>query len=329
MIKVGVLVRNELNLNLGEMFPEIVAKGGEIVNVPLGHTKDDREVAEKAKGFDYVVAGRENWSAMALQAVSDRLKFIARFGTGYDTLDLKEAERLGIAIANSPGKNARSVAEHALALTLSLLRKVTEYDREVRRGTAKARLSQSLEGTFGFLGFGNIPRHLARMLAPFDVDMIAYDLYPNEEAAKKLGVRMTSLEEVIERSNILSCHLPLTPDTKHILCRKTFEKMKDGAYLINTSRGDCQVDADLIWALKNKKLAGAALDVLESDCEDPMTCTSELKELPNVILTPHAGAVSTQGVRDVFEFCAQMVMDFDAGRAVPTILNPEYAQNRK
>ena len=326
--KLGILVRNELNLDFNEMFKECVDMGIEITHVPLNHTPDAKLVAEKAKGFDYVVAGRENWNAEALNACADKLKFIARFGTGFDTLDLKEAAKLGIAITNAPGMNARSVAEHAVALIFSLLRKITEYDREMRVGPCKARLSQSVEGTLGLLGFGNIARHVARMLQPFDVKIIAYDLYPNYEAAKQLNVEMVSLEDVLTKSDIISTHLPLLPDTKYIINKDNIAKMKDGVYFINTARGGLQNEQDLYDALKSGKIAGAALDAFEHEkefCSEP----APLKTLPNVIVTPHAAAVSTQGVRDVLEFCAKVVAQFHRGEEIRTILNPEYKENAK
>ena len=212
--KIGILIRNELNLDFNEMFKDAVAQGLEIVHHPVNHTNDAKTVIEAAKGCKYVVAGRENWGKESLDACADSLRFIARFGVGFDTLDLEAAAANGIAISNSPGMNSRSVAEHAVALIFSMLRNITAYDREMKAGPCKARLSQSLEGTFGLLGFGNIARHVARMLQPYDVNIIAYDLYPNYEAAEQLNVKMVSLEEVITQSDIISVHLPLLPDTE-------------------------------------------------------------------------------------------------------------------
>ncbi len=326
--KIGILVRNELNLDFNEVFKDAIAQGCEIVHHPVNHTPDAKTVIEAAKGCNYIVAGRENWGAETLEACKDDLKFIARFGTGFDTLDLAKAAELGIAISNAPGMNARSVAEHAVAMIFSLLRNITAYDREMRVGPCKARLSQSVEGTFGLLGFGNIARHVARMLQPFDVNMIAYDLYPNYEQAEKLHVKMVSLDEVITQSDIITVHLPLLDDTKEIICKKNIDRMKDGVYLINTARGGLQNESDLYDALKSGKIAGAALDAFVNEkefCANP----APLKTLPNVIVSPHAAAVSTQGVRDVMEFCAKVISDFNAGKEIRTILNPEYKNNVK
>ena len=324
--KIGMLVRNELDLDFDEVFKRAISLGCSVEYVPLNHTPDDAIVAEKAKGFDYVVAGRENWSAFALKECSDKLRFIARFGVGYDTLDLDAAAHSGIAISNAPGKNARSVAEQALAMTLSMLRLVTVYDREMREGPAKARLSQSLEGTFGLLGFGNVAQQLARMLQPFDVSIIAYDLYPNMEAAEKYNVKMTSCDDVLRQSDIISLHLPLLPDTKYIIRKENIDKMKDGVWYVNTARGGHQVEDDLYDALVSGKIAGAAIDAFEDE-ESFINEPNRLKSLPNVITSPHSAAVSTQGVRDVLEYCASIVADFHEGREVASILNPGYKEH--
>ncbi len=326
--KIGILIRNELNLDFNEMFKDAVAQGLEVVHHPVNHTLDAKTVIEAAKGCKYVVAGRENWGKESLDACADTLRFIARFGVGFDTLDLEAAAADGIAISNSPGMNSRSVAEHAVALIFSMLRNITAYDHEMKAGPCKARLSQSVEGTFGLLGFGNIARHVARMLQPFDVKLIAYDLYPNMEAAKELNVEMVSMEEVITRSDLISVHLPLLPDTKEIINKDTIARMKDGVYIVNTARGGLQNEADLYDALKSGKVKAAALDAFVDEpdfCKNPQP----LKTLDNCIVTPHAAAVSTQGVRDVMEYCAKVIADFEAGREVRSILNPDYKNNVK
>ena len=171
--RVAVLVQNELNLDLNEVFHDAVAQGAEIVNTPLYHTQDVQEVIAAAKGFDYVVAGREPWNAEVLSACADHLKGIARFGAGFETVDLEKATELGIAVCNAPGVNAKAVAEQALALTLAILRKITIYDRSLRADGVTAKMSQTLEGTVALLGFGNIGCEFAKLLSVFPVKVIA------------------------------------------------------------------------------------------------------------------------------------------------------------
>lgn len=324
--KLAILVENALNLDFNDFFNSLVEEGVKIDHVPLMHTSDPNIVSKKVKGYDYIIAGREKWNALVLNSVSNTLKFIIRFGVGIDTIDIEAATKNGIAVSNSPGMNARSVAEQALAMTLSLIRKITQYDRVMRTKPCKATLSQSLEGTFGFLGYGNIAQHFSKILQPFDVNMIAYDLYPNHDAAKQNNVKIVTLEEVLKESDFISLHLPLNSGTQHLINKENIKKMKNGVYIINTSRGGVINEADLVAGLKDGRIKGAALDVFE---KEPFDNSSQLSKLENVIITPHAAAVSTQGIRDVFNYCAKAITDFHKGNEVKTILNPEYAKYAK
>ena len=181
--KLAVLVQNELNLNLNEIFSDAVERGIQIRHLPLYHTQDEKEVIRAARDCNYVIAGREPWNLKTLAACSKDLKLIVRFGAGYDTVDLMSATEFGIAVANAPGANASAVAEHTLALMMSVLRNVTRYDRELRAGGVVSKMSQTLEGTVALVGFGNIGQEVARLLQVFPVRVIVYDPYPNYEKA--------------------------------------------------------------------------------------------------------------------------------------------------
>lgn len=322
--KLVVLVQNELNLDFNEVFADARSLGVEISHNVICHTQDPQKVIRAAKGFDYVVAGRETWNAQVLEACSDTLKGIARFGAGLDMVDMDVATRLGIAVSNAPGCNSAAVAEHTLALTLSLLRQVTFLDRGIRSGGVYAKMTQSLEGTVALIGFGCIGQHFAKLLQVFPVKVIAYDPYPNHEIAKELGVEFVSLDEAITRADFLSLHLPSIPSMKDFICKDTIAKMKDGAYFINTSRGSLVNEPDLIDALKSGKIAGAALDVYKAE---PFDQSSELKQLENVVLTPHSAAVSTQAVTAVFEHCARVITGYLTGNYDASLSNPDFAKN--
>ncbi|MDO5784758.1 MAG: NAD(P)-dependent oxidoreductase [Eubacteriales bacterium] len=323
--RIAVLVQNELNLDLKEVFHEAVEMGAEIVNTPLYHTQDTAEVIQAAKGFDYVVAGREPWNAEVLNACADHLKGIARFGAGFETVDLETAASLGIAVCNAPGVNAKAVAEQALALTLALLRKIALYDRDLRDGGVTAKMTQTLEGTVALLGFGNIGCEFAKLLSVFPVKVIAYDPFPNYQAANALGVEIVDLETAVKTADIISLHLPAVKNMKDFICKETIAEMKDGVYIINTSRGYVVNEHDLVAGLRSGKIAGAALDAFKVEPFDP---DSELKTLPNVVLTPHSAAVSTQAVRMVFQHCAGVIADYMRGEDPRSLLNPNYALNR-
>lgn len=323
--RIAVLVQNELNLDLNEVFHEAVEMGAEIVNTPLYHTQDTAEVIQAAKGFDYVVAGREPWNAEVLNACADHLKGIARFGAGFETVDLETAASLGIAVCNAPGVNSKAVAEQALALTLALLRKIALYDRDLRDGGVTAKMTQTLEGTVALLGFGNIGCEFAKLLSVFPVKVIAYDPYPNYQAANALGVEIVDLETAVKTADIISLHLPAVKNMKDFICKETIAEMKDGVYIINTSRGFVVNEHDLVDGLRSGKIAGAALDAFKVEPFDP---DSELKTLPNVVLTPHSAAVSTQAVRMVFQHCASVIGSYMRGEDPRSLLNPNYALHR-
>lgn len=319
--KLTVLVQNELGLDLNKVFEDVVDQGIEIRHIPLYHTQNEKEVIRAARGSRYIVAGREPWNTITLAACAKDLRMLVRFGAGYDTVDLECATTLGIAVANAPGANAKAVAEHTLAMIMSVLRNVTRYDRELRAGGIIPIMSQTLEGTVALLGFGRIGQEVARLLQVFPVRVIAYDPYPNYEKAKELNVEIVSMDHALEQADIISLHLPGLAEMRNFINAKTIDRMKDGVYIINTSRGSVLDEQALAKALQSGKVAGAGLDAFKVE---PFDQNSVLKKLPNVVLTPHAAAVSTQGVRGVFESCANSLACFLQGRNIPSLLNPEY-----
>lgn len=319
--KLAVFVQNELDIDLGQTFQSVIDAGIQIDYRPLRHTQNEQEVIRAARGYQYIVTGREPWNKKTLMACAKDLKMIVRFGAGYDTVDLQLATNLGIAVANAPGANAKAVAEHTLALMMSVLRNISRYDREMRSKDVHASISQSLEGTVALLGFGSIGQEVARLLQVFPVRIIAYDPYPNWDKAEELGVTIVPLEKALAQADIISLHLPGCREMHDFICDRTIAQMKDGVYLINTSRGSVLDEQALARALRSGKIAGAGLDTFKIE---PFDRNSILKNVPNVVLTPHAAAVSTQGVRSVFESCARSVAQFLQGDPVDALLNPDY-----
>ncbi len=163
--KIGVFVQNELNLDLNEVFKDAIAMGAEIKHQPLYHTHDTAKIIEAAKDVDYAVIGREPWMEEAFTACKGKLKGIARFGAGFETIDLHAASACGVPVSNAPGVSASSVAEHTLALTLAVMRRVVVYHDMLNAGGVTPKMTSSLEGTVAILGFGNIGQEYARMLS--------------------------------------------------------------------------------------------------------------------------------------------------------------------
>lgn len=251
------------------------------------------ELKEIVEDIDGVVVGVDDWNEDVFK-LAPKLKGMARFGVGVDNIDLNAAKEHGIIVCNSPGINSSAVAEQAVALLLSLIRNIPEMNRAVRKGEWPRPMFHELKSrTIGFLGFGAIARNVAQRLAGFGPEMIAYDKYPNQEAADKLGVRLVSQEEVLKESDIISIHLPATDETKHLINKETIQQMKDGVYIVNTARGSIVNEADMAGALESGKAAGFGTDVFE---HEPIDLSGPLFKYDNYIATPHVSA-------ETFENC--------------------------
>lgn len=236
-----------------------------------GRTKVDREIIENATN----------------------LKLIGRVGVGLDTIDVSAAEEKGIKVINTPQMSTIAVAELTMSLMLNLLRGTFRAIESMKRGLweKKALYGEELFGkTLGIIGFGRIGKAVAERAKAFGMKVMVYDVFVDEESLKRMGaIKANSLEELLKNSDVVSLHVPLTKETKYMINANTIALMRDGAYLINTSRGEVVNTRDLLNALKSGKLAGAALDVFENEPpKEPWE--KELIQLPNVIATPHIGA---------------------------------------
>jgi D-3-phosphoglycerate dehydrogenase / 2-oxoglutarate reductase len=266
---------------------ELEALVGEVVYNPTGKPLSSTEVANLLPGIDGYIAGLDEIDCTALQH-ADRLKVIARYGVGIDNVDLDAAKQLGITVTNTPGANSVSVAELALGLMLALARQLPAADAAVHQGKWHRLTGVSLEGkTIGIVGLGAIGKQLARRLAGFDCRILAYDPYPDEGFAEEHRVSICPLPELLCRSDFISLHLPLLPETRSLVDAIFLEKIKPGAFLVNTSRGEIVDEQALLNALQTGHLRGAGLDAFAVEPPDP---ASPLLAHPNVIATPHLGA---------------------------------------
>jgi D-3-phosphoglycerate dehydrogenase len=266
---------------------ELEAQVGEVIYNPTGKPLTSEQVARLLPGMDGYIAGLDAIDVGAIKA-ADRLKVIARYGVGVDNVDLQAARDKGIVVTNTPGANSASVAELALGLMLALARQIPEAVEAVQQGKWPRYAGISLEGkTVGILGLGAIGRQLARRLSGFDCRILAFDTDPDTAFAGAHGIELAGLEALIEQSDFLSLHLPLLPETRCLVDEAFLGKMKKGAFLINTSRGEMVDEAALLGALQSGHLRGAGLDAFAAeppDPENPLLC------LPQVIATPHLGA---------------------------------------
>lgn len=252
---------------------------------------------------------------------AQNLKFIARVGAGMENIDLETAKNLGISLINSPEGNRDSVAEHVVAMLLILMNRLFIASEEVKNGVWKReenRGDELLGKTFGIIGYGNMGKATAKRLSGFGVEVIFYDILPNleDEFAKQV-----SLEELQERADILSLHIPLDASTEYLVDENFISKMKKNFYLVNTARGKNVKTSALVDALKSGKVKAAALDVLEyekSSFENLDTSTSLstrnkedlqfLLESNQVIVTPHIAGWTHQSKEKLAQFIVDKIV---------------------
>jgi len=263
-----------------------------------------------------------------LMSSAEDLRVISRTGAGVDNVDVPAATDLGILVACVPGANARTVAEHAFTLIMALMKRIFVLDREVRRdhyGIRYKNLPQDMAGkTLGLIGLGRIGSELARIChQSFDMRIMAYDPYLAAEVQKRFEawVDFCDMESVFRESDVISVHIPLSPETKNLIGARQLGWMKPDAFIVNTSRGGVLDEIALIQFLKERKIAGAGLDVL---AQEPPEKDNPLKELDNVILTPHtAGLTREMVVRLAVEAVKSAVGVLDHKKPAEGIVNPE------
>lgn len=258
----------------------------DLVYNQAGRPLTGEELKVLLRDCDGYIAGVDKIDAEALSDCPN-LKVISRYGVGVDGVDLETASAKGITVTNTPGANSEAVGELAFAMILSLARKIPYLDARTRDGEWVRSTGIELSGkTIAILGLGAIGKVVARCAAGFNMNVIAYDPYINLTYCAEHHITSVSLDQAFERADIISLHLPLLPDTKHLINGEAFAKMKRGVILINASRGGIIDEADAYEALKTGKLGGLGLDAFE---EEPPK-ESVLFEFPNVIATPHTGA---------------------------------------
>jgi len=237
-----------------------------------------------------------------------KCKAIGRFGLGVDNIDLPAAKACGIAVNYVPDYCLREVSDHAMALLLALARKMTLANKLVQSGRWEVPPLvplRRLEGqVLGLVGFGNIPRALAPKAKAFGLKVLTHDPYVAKAALDGAGVEGVSFDELLARSDFVSVHAPLLPATRGLMNAATFEKMRKGAYLINTARGPLVDEPALIAALDSGHLGGAALDVVATE---PLAKDSPLLGRDNVILTPHTAFYSVEALEELQTKCASDV----------------------
>jgi len=264
------------------------------------------ELAERIGGFEAcVVRSRTRVTAQTL-ARPGKLRVIGRAGAGVDNIDTNAATRLGIVVMNTPGANSLAAAEHTLALMLALSRHVVRADASLRAGRWERERFMGEElysRTLGLIGLGNVGTLVAERARCFKMEVLAYDPHLPEDMIVRRGAQPAQLDDLLARSDFISLHTPLTPETRHVLDRRAFSRMKEGVRIVNCARGGLIDEAALAAAIRAGRVAGAALDVFASE---PPT-GSPLLTMDEVVVTPHLGASSRQAQVKVARSIAEQV----------------------
>jgi len=254
-------------------------------------------LTNEIRDADALVVRSETKVTAELLEGAGRLRVVGRAGVGVDNVDQEAATRKGILVMNTPGGNAASVAEHTLALLLALARHIPRADSTLKKGKweKKGLLGTELRSkTLGLVGLGNIGGEVARLAQALQMVVIAYDPYVSSRLAEEHDVRLVSLDELLKSSDFVSLHATLTPETQHLIRAQTLALAKPGLRIINCARGELIDEADLLQALEQGRVAGAALDVFETEPPRDLGLAGH----PNVIATPHIAA-STEEAQEI------------------------------
>lgn len=242
---------------------------------------------------------RQGKITAAVQDAAPRLKVICKHGVGTDNIDIQAATQRGIPVMFTPLANFESVAEHTLALILSLIRRIPNEDKRIRNGIFDKKKYDGLEllgKTLGIIGFGHIGKRLAELVAPFKMKVVAYHPSCTGEALPPYISKVKNVADIFPQADIISLHCPLNQDTKGMINTETISQMKQGVYIINTARGGIVNENDLFHALQEGRVGGAALDVFEVE---PPPADHPLFQLNNVIFTTHVAGASDNSLKNM------------------------------
>jgi D-3-phosphoglycerate dehydrogenase len=290
-------------------------------------TDDPTESGMMTTGADasgILFRGRPSCPATLMEACK-QLKVVGRHGVGLDTVDIPAATRLGIAVVHAPGSNSQAVAEHALMLMLASVKRVRVIDRMTRAGDWSARNvigNTELAGkTLGIVGVGNIGRRVAKFTAAIGMRVLGYDKYVPADELRRRGVEpVESLEALLPQVDVLTCHTPLTSETRRMIDDRALRRMKRGAIFINTSRGPIQDEHALFEALTTGHLAAAGLDVFD---EEPTPLDNPLLNLENVVCSSHVAGVTLEANRQMGLQVAGEMLRVLRGERPDVLVNPD------
>lgn len=298
----------------GELEHRLLADGG--LDLVERHCPTEDDLIEHGQAADALLVVAEPVTARVIGSLGS-CRVIGRFGSGLENVDTEAATRQGIQVTYMPTASTEEVSDHAIAMLLSLARRLPALDAAVRRGEwaipvdlpAFRRLS---EQTLGIVGVGRIGAMVARKARAFGLKIVAYDPYASSDALDELGIEPLGLDQLLARSDHVSLHAPLTPETRHLIGRPELSLMKTTANLINVARGGLVCQAALVSALQSGGIAAAAVDVLEQEPPEP---DDPLLTAPNLLLSPHAAHFSEESMNELRRAVIEDVAAVLGGRA--------------
>jgi phosphoglycerate dehydrogenase-like enzyme len=297
----------------------LTAAGHGVRLAPKLGRRSPADLARLLDGVSAAIVSTDPFDAAVLGRVRG-LRVIARVGVGTDSIDVDAATRHGVAVCITPGANAATTADHAVALMLAALRRIPEHDRAMRAGgwpRGQDATPWELSGaTIGLVGYGTIGRLVARRLDGFAVRILASDPMP---PAGEDGVHVVELDELLRASQVVSLHAPLTAATAGLMDRRRIGLMRTDAVLVNTARGGLIDEVALVDALESRRIRAAGLDVFA----DEPPASARLRRLPNLILTPHMGGVSERSVAEMTRQATAAVLAVLAGDCPDGLVNPD------
>lgn len=285
-------------------------KGYQLIYNDRGRPIKKEEMLELVQDIDGIIIGIDCFDIDIINQAKN-LKVISKYGVGVDNIDIFTANENGIVVCNTPTANTNAVADLAFALMLSLARRIPEADRETKAGNWKKIIGNSVYGkTLGIIGLGKIGRSLVKRARGFDMDILVYDLFQDNEFAQKYDLKYVNMDRLLRGSDYISIHTPYNNDTRNLISTDEIIKMKDSAFLINTSRGGIVDEEALYTALKKGDIKGAALDAYLNEPPE----NSPLRQLDNVIMTSHNGAYTEEAIADMGIQAAQNLIHVLEGR---------------
>jgi D-3-phosphoglycerate dehydrogenase len=272
-----------------KLAPSVVSVFGDEVEVRHVDGTDRAALLKEVQDADALLVRSATKVDAEVLGASSRLKVVARAGVGLDNVEVPAATERGVLVVNAPTSNIVSAAEHAVALLLAVARRIPAADQSLRGGAWKRSAYSGIElngKTVGVVGLGKIGQLFAQRLAAFDTELIAYDPYVSAARAAQLGIELVSLDELLERADAISIHLPKTPETKGLIDAAALAKTKKGVIIVNAARGGLLDEDALADSIRDGHVGGAGVDVFVTE----PTTSSPLFDLPNVVVTPHLGA---------------------------------------